>query len=327
VSLGTGNIGRAVARILVFAGMGCTMAEMLKIEFTPLAGVVPLADRLRLATGENGSLLVVSKRARTPPIGAATTFSALDMTIPRAAWSEVVRVQEVVPAELNWDVAISNGQTKIVHEKPGGATNSLSLWTASGSSQALTREYPMQSFSEPRFVKASQPPGWVTAIVDNRTCVALSLVRAEPYRKLGECAAGLLVQNGIGFAFVYKTGVPGPARGNGISPGRIHLASLDAQLRSSGPATVVFEGVVFEFDADVIGDKLVVVATTPKGIVVAVGPAQRTAVRLVAEEHAIPTVLTSPAIGNSGSGKALVAALDSGGPAAARVFIADLTVP
>lgn len=317
--------GRALVAVLMLVGTGSTMSEVLKIEFKSLTGSGPAAGRLRSASGNNGALLMVSKRELTPPVGAATAFSAFDPMHPSSGWRQVANLNEMVPAELNWDVALPEKGIEIVRERPAGATNSLALWTASDPSRPLTADYAFQSFSEPRFVKGTRSPEWVTAVMDNRSCVALSLVRAEPYRKLSDCDGGLLVRRGAGFVFFYKTNASGSARA-GVLPGRLHMVQADAQLRASGASLPVFE-TVYDFDADVIGGKIVVFATTPKGIGIASGPAQGTAPKMVAQEQAIPMTLTSPAVSATASGNALIAALDAKGPGSVRILTAEIPVP
>jgi len=237
-------------------------------------------------------------------------------------------LSEVVPAKLQWDVAPSaNGDSEIAFGKPGGAINALMLRSASGTMRALSSAYPLQSFSEPRFARsAAHPPDWLTAVVDNRTCVAFPLgTPSAQCRTLGECAQGLLVHYGPGFAFIFKTVVPGPVRGNLIAPGRLHSAMLDAELRPTGPPAEIFDGTIFEFDADVIKGKLVVLATTPRGVVIASEPSPRA--KFLSREYEVPATLTSPAVAGSASGKAILAALDSSGSGPARVVTTEVAIP
>src|SRR5579883_2753009 len=248
------------------------MAEMQKIQFTRVPGEAPAADSLRLMRDKGGVLLVVSRTTPTPPLGANTVFSAFAPASPGAPWSVLAQVHEVVPA------------------------------------QPVSAAYPLQSFSAPRFARPSGvPPAWLTAIADNRTCVAFPPAGSAAYHSLGECAEGLLVKTGVGFVYLCKTRVPGPVRGNLLSPGRIHIAALDAELRPAGPPVQLFGGIVYEFDADIIQGRLVVLATTPKGVMIAAGPAQGQATRLTSLEHALPVALTSPAIVAGPPGKAYLA--------------------
>ncbi len=300
------------------------MAEMQKIQFTRVPGEAPAADSLRLMRDKGGVLLVVSRTTPTPPLGANTVFSAFAPASPGAPWSVLAQVHEVVPAQPAWDVAAGpDGRPEIVYEKPGGAINALILRNAAGETQPVSAAYPLQSFSAPRFARPSGvPPAWLTAIADNRTCVAFPPAGSAAYHSLGECAEGLLVKTGVGFVYLCKTRVPGPVRGNLLSPGRIHIAALDAELRPAGPPVQLFGGIVYEFDADIIQGRLVVLATTPKGVMIAAGPAQGQATRLTSLEHALPVALTSPAIVAGPPGKAYLAALD-----AARVVTAEIPVP
>jgi hypothetical protein len=311
----------AMAGALLFGGTGTTMAEMRKIEFKEVAHA-PSADTLRLTRGQDGVYLAVSKTVAIAPVGASTTISAISLTASGSAWNTMATLGEVVPAVLKWDVTMAaSGQPEIVYERPGGAVNALLHRNASGSTEGLTGAYPFKSFSDPRFTRPlGAPPQWATAVLDETTCVAVPLTPIGPYRTLGECSAGLLVNTGSGFVHLYKTNVQGVVRGNLTSPGRLHLATLDAALHPVGQPFEVFNGVVFEFDADVIDNKLVVLATTLKGIVIASGHVRSTG-KLAVEEHPASTALTSPAIAAGASGKVFLAALDSGHAVRAEMVI------
>jgi hypothetical protein len=309
--------------VTLLLGVAFTMAEMQKIEFTPAAGAPP-ADAIRLTRGKDGVFLFASKTASTPPMGARTTISAVAPGASRARWKTVATLDEMVPAQPIWDVTLAEGsQPDIVYERPGGAINALLLRRASGATEGLSGAYPLQSFSDPRFARPTgKPPQWMTAVVDNRTCVALPLRPGAEYRTLGECSgAGLLVLMDSGFVYLYKTKVPGLVRGNLNSPGRLHLATLDAELRPTGPPTEVFSGTIFEFDADVIRNKLVVLATTPSGIAILSGNAGPSG-KMEIKEFPVPLALLNPAIAAGESGKAFLAALDG-----TRVLRAEADIP
>ena len=325
----TWGVLRVTATALLFGEVGFAMAEIQKIEFTLVPGAPPAADALRLARDSKGVFLAVSKTASTPPMGASTTISALAPLGSGAKWSTIATLAEIVPAQPGWDICLALGDgPAIVHERPGGAINALLLRTAPGSAQALTGAYPLQSFSEPRFARPSGgPPHWVTAVADNRTCVALPLGPNPAYRRLGECAAGMLVTIGSGFVYIFKTPVAGLVRGNLISPGRLHVETLDAEMHPTAPATDLFSGIVFEFDADLAGDKLVIVATTPEGLVVASAPARSLIAKFTGQELASHSILTNPAIVTGPSGKATFAALDATVPGEAHVVTAELAIP
>jgi hypothetical protein len=311
----------------LFSGVGGIMAEMPKLQLVQLGGFVPQADGLRLASGRKGALVVLSKTEKDPVLGANTTFWGRSLADPNARWIELGTSREVVPAQPEWDVATAaDGQPEIAFERHGGAINALALLSASGSTEAITAAYPLQSFSGPRFAKSSgQNPRWLTAILDNRTCVALPLTQDSRYRNLGECSAGLLLEIGSGFVFIYKTMLPGAVRGNLISPGRMHVATLDGELRPSGRAPTIFDDTIFEFDADLIRDRLIVLATTPKGMLLASRPTQPTTDRFDTQEYSIPKDLISPAIVRDASGTAALAALDLNG--GTRVLIGKIVIP
>lgn len=305
------------------------MVEIPKIKLTQLAGNAPAADALRMSRGKNGPILIVSHTVTSPVLGANTTFSARAALDPDGIWSTIATVSQMLPAQPKWDVApATDGQLQIASEKPGGAINALMMLRRSGSTTALTTEYPLQSFSGPKFAKPSgKPPQWLTAIVDNRTCVAIQLEQPAPYRTLGECSDGLLVQHGSGFIFIYKTNVSGTIRGNLISPGRIYLVMLNTELQSMGPPVEIFNGTIFEFDADFVNDKLIIVATTQRGLVLVSRLDQSKSPKFRIEEFSVSVALTSPAIVASTSGKVLLAALESDGQGATRILMTELAIP
>jgi hypothetical protein len=271
--------------------------------------------------------LVVSRTTSTPPLGAETTFAALDAVNPGGGWRSLASVHQIVPAQPAWDTgAGSGGQVQIVYEKAGGAINALALRAPSGETRVLTGEYPMRSFSLPHFAKyAGGLPLWVTAIVDNRICVALPVTQTGSYSELGECTEGLLVKGGSGFVFLAKKAVPGTVRGNSISPGRLQATPLGADLRQRGRPVEVAGGTIYQFDADMVGDKLVIAATIPRGIVVA--STRMMDLRFKSQEYAAPETLSYPAMVPAPAGKAALYALDGYSSGKARIIAAEIAVP
>jgi hypothetical protein len=89
----------------------------------------------------------------------------------------------------------------------------------------------------------------------------------------------------------------------------------------------VFGGsTIFEFDADIIDKKLVVVATTPGGIEIAAGFVPGAAFGPVAKHEYPAPALTSPAVADNGNGKVLIAALRSLGNSQSGVVIAEVAL-
>jgi hypothetical protein len=260
-------------------------------------------------------------------MGAETTISAMRVANPSDSPDVVTTIQQMVPAQPRWDVAVSsNRKLQIVYEMIGGAINSLILRTTSGDTKPLTGAHPLQSFSLPRFAKTSGgEPRWVTAVVDNHTCVALSLSGGFDLHPLDECADGLLVSASTGFVFLHKTTVPGVVRGNDIRPGRLYGTPLDHQFHPIAPPTEVVPSIVFEFDADIAGNKLIIAATTPGGISVASSDLPK--LRFSAEEYSAPTALVSPGIVEDSQQQLTIGALAAEAGDRARVLIAQIAVP
>jgi len=304
------------------------MADELKsIDFKPLGRDYPEADTLRAVRHAGRAVLIVSRTTSTPPVGAQTTFASLEAANAAGGWINVASVRQIVPAQPAWDVAAdSRGQFQIVYEKAGGAINALVVRAPTGDTRVLTGEYSMKSFSLPRFAKPSEEaPSWVTAIVDNRTCVTLPLAQAGPYHELGECAEGMLVKTGLGFVFLFKKTVPGIVRSNNIAPGQLQAMIFGTDLRSSGRPVEVVAGTIFQFDADTVGGKLVVAATTPGGLVIASTAAAN--LRFNRKEYAAPATLTSPAMLPATGGKVMLIALDKAGSSRAQIVATEISVP
>jgi hypothetical protein len=323
----------SIASVALLSTIGLVMIRTHNIDFKRPPGEVPQADVVRLARARDGVILVVSHTASDAIIGANTIFSALAIQSPSPSWGTFATLNELVPALPMWDVATdAHFKVQVVHERPGGAINAIMLRDSSGSEQSLTANYPLQSFSLPRFSRPSPgPPDWLTAVLDNRNCVAIPIAGKVPFIDLGACSEGLLVRSSAGFLFLYKIAVSGPVRGNSIRPGRLYLAVLDQTmhpLTKDGAGEVLGGSTMFEFDADIIDKKLVVVATTSGGIEVASGSVQGPAFSLVAKREYSTPVLMSPAVADNGNGKALIAALRSGtsqsGVVIAEVAISEL---
>lgn len=287
------------------------MADQLKeIEFKQLGGGYPGAETLRLIALKDGLTLVVSHTSSTPPLGAQTVFASMGVATPGGAWRNVATVNQIVPAQPDWDCAAdAGGRVQIALERPGGAMNALELHLPSGEVRSLSSDAPLKSFSSPRFARAAAP-AWVTATVDNRACVAIPLAAPGPSIGLAECEQGLLVSLGpAGSLFLSKKTVPGPVRGNSIRPGDLSATTLDQNLKPVGPPVAVV-GPVFQFDAALVGDKVAVVATTPRGLIVASRELKGS--RFQSKPYLTSMEILSPAITPAANGSIGVYGLASG---------------
>jgi hypothetical protein len=301
------------------------------IDFRQLPSDSPQPDMLRLAHGQNGVVLVVSRTSNDPILGATTVFSETRPKGSSTVWSTLATFNQVVPATPVWDISPDAARKlQFVLEVPGGAINSLALHLASGEQRTLTANSPFQSFSSPRFEKLdNSSPEWITAVVDNRDCVAISITSQRPNRSLGPCSEGLLVRLNKSFLFIYKKTVPGPVRGNNISPGQLFIARLDNNMGVQGleGSTVLFGGsTVFQFDAGVVGNKVAIVASTASGIEAASYSDQGTTAKLPQRAYGT-TAVTSPTIAEVGNGMLLLAAMRSSGKDQQAIVIAEIPVP
>lgn len=321
---------RAACSILGFCLLSARGMEMATqqqpLELKQLGEAYPQSVALRASSYKGSAFLFTSSAIPGEMLGAETTFSMLNAASPGSNWKRITSTHQVVPAALRWDAAHdSNGDVEIVHERPGGAINSLSLWRASVGTKSLTSRFPLRDFSHPRFSKSfDAPPEWVTAVLDHHTCVALSLSRAEPWIELGKCAEGMLVKTPSGFVFLSKTHLPGPARGDDCFPGRLQARLLDTKLQAAAAAVEVSSDAVFQFDAAVIAGKLVVAATTADGIAVVTSPTG--ALHFVTRSYAASPDLFFPALLPASGDNASIHLLTGVSSEHARVLAAGIEI-
>jgi hypothetical protein len=303
------------------------MADELKnVDFKQFGKEYPGAEAIRAVRNKDTAFLTTSRTTSTPPLGAETTFAALPAK-EGGDWRSIASVRQIVPAHPAWDAAADSGNRwQIVYEEAGGAVNALVIRALSGETRGLTGAYPMQSFSLPRFAKTFRELSlWVTAVLDNRICVALPLAQAGPYTELGECAEGLLVKDGLGFVFLSKMRTPGKVRGNSIAPGKLQARRFGANLQPVGEPTEALRGTIFQFDAVVAEGKLVIVATTSDGIVVAstsVGSLQ-----FKTQEYRAPSALSYPTLLPVSAESVIIYLLDAEESVKARILGSEMAIP
>jgi hypothetical protein len=134
-----------------------------------------------------------------------------------------------------------------------------------------------------------------------------------------------VVKNGSPLLYFAKKGVAGEVRGNNIAPGRLQASKLDPDFRQPIYPIEVAPGAIFQFDAEVLGGKIVVVATTGDGIVVASSPTAE--LHFTRKSYGAPPTLTSPVILPAVTGSITVCALDGEGTSSARVLVSNVAIP
>lgn len=299
------------------------------IDFKEIAGSPHDAEALRLTRRKGAAVLIVSGTGSNPSGGAHVLFSMALAAATPAEWRTALEATLVLPVRPRWDAAPdSTQQLEFAYERAGGATNALILQSVSVGSRFLEPPSPGASFTAPRFARPSgDPPQWLTTVVDSHRCLAFP-VEGGAYRTLAEADECLLLHLRSGFLLITKSIVPGPVRGSDIAPGMLQIRRLDLELHGAALPVDVFAGPVFEFDADLMDNHIVIAATTTRGVALASAPVSGT--KFTSKEYPVPMPLTSPALvaaGPAHPGKALLGALDSDPKRGARVLLAHISVP
>jgi len=131
------------------------MADELKsIDFKQFGAEYPGAEALRAVRLKGGAFLVISRTASTPPLGAETTFAALDAANPNKGWRNAATIRQIVPAQPAWDAAAdSGGLFQIVYEKPGRRDQRAGIASVVGRSACAHRPISDAEFSPTAFLE------------------------------------------------------------------------------------------------------------------------------------------------------------------------------
>lgn len=186
----------------------------------------------------------------------------------------------------SWDIMNGENRLATVWTKPQSASMPLGYHRLGSESTLLTGRYrTLGVFHYPRFVRGTSRTG-ITAIKNEDGGKVVALFRDEietghaQYLPLattgpGILLDGLLLQQGSSYLLLTKhlfAGPRSPARkditGESINPGLLRCLRLNADLKPVGAATSpIGDTEIFEFDADISGDKLFLLATTKKGYI------------------------------------------------------------
>jgi hypothetical protein len=253
-----------------------------RLNLAPLAvkDAASVAALELLETPQGAQLLTAVTRPAATGFGAETVISTHapgrgdQGAPPLFAW------RQVLPPPPAWDVAVNaGGSYALVYEKALGATYTLVAQGGGQTEVSVAGEYHRESFTRPRFVKRhpDEATRAIVAIAEKKWAVLF--VRRPDGRydrqgKLCDCSEALVVPFQGQFLLFYKVTVPGPVRGNLISPGRLYWLRLGRDFTPVGGAQEALPGhTVYEFDADVAAGALAVLATTATGTRLAVGAA------------------------------------------------------
>jgi hypothetical protein len=340
-----------VAALAAMASPGCQSKLDWKPMPEPLAHfplaplewrTAPALQGLRLLETPAGIQLVgstLSNRTGFPQY--ATSLTAVTVPAePPLASIPLFTIEQMLPAPPRWDVVFEAPKNayRCVIEQAGGAMNILSLRSQSGENVGLTAAHPLESFSQPRFVR-KEPAGHrpsVSAVLDHKALVVFSgelTGRQGGYTRLGDWTDGLLVSTGNGYVVFGKRSGSGPAR-EGILPGLLECVRLDDRFHPVSKPVHPFgpQTLVYEFDADrILGavgeEQFAAVATGPHGTILARGrlaEGEFTRIRLGGVFN--PERITRPAILASQAHLA-VALLEAGQTTSARVWCGLAAVP
>jgi hypothetical protein len=185
----------------------------------------------------------------------------------------------------SWDIAFGQAGFSTVWTMPGSAFMPLAYRTHGGEEMVIAGRDPGGVFHVPRFVRGAMVTA-ITSVSQGNTLVLFQNAIESghaPYKPLpstgpGLLAGGLLLQVHSGYVLLSKLvgGPRGPARrdvgGESLDAGTLRCLYLNAKFQAVGAAlSPLGAAEIYEFDADISGDKVFLLATTAKGYMTAVG--------------------------------------------------------
>ena len=256
----------------------------------------------------------------------------------------------VLPAQLSppqWSAHLEpDGSLAVALSRPGSAMSPLVFLRAStGTTSPLTPEG-MRVFASPRFVKRASSPVPVVAIESRDHDDAVVLLsptagygswseRVLPTPNASTVQAAVLGAIRDGYLLLYKTSAGVRARpdlrtrrrppNTEVSLGTVQALRLDASLAPVGEASPWFDATpMYEFDADVEGDRVVLLGTTPTGYVLTEGRLSGGGLAPVARvERHVAEALCAPAV-QIGRAPVHFAVLENGNTPATAVLYGHL---
>lgn len=240
----------------------------------------------------------------------------------------------------SWDVAGTKTGLAAVWTMPGSAVSKLGYRAPDAAPTVLTGRYPSGVFESPRFVRGEpETAGAVTAIAYEESGRVLALFSGSleggqaaylplPSAGTGIPTDGLLLRSGAGYLLFAKfltPGAPGPERkdghGESIAPGILRFMRLNAKLQPVGAAlNPLGDAAVYEFDADLSGDRVFLLATTQRGHAAATAVVSEGGLNWLRSDRPVGADLVSPSLLVTGNA-ALAAVIESGAPASSKILI------
>ncbi len=281
------------------------------LTFRPLPGSRdPGILSIRLFRRDGQAMLAILTRT-----GNGYTLTQAPMGGPGGAPPAHLRELNSLFGVPSWDVAADAGGFETVWTIPGSAICPLGFARNKSPEIILTQADPRGVFQTPRFTRGENEPG-ITAVETSERGAALVLFqnpstgghprpRVLPVPAGGILLEGMLLRLSVGYLMLVKLLPPGPRdpervdlRGESLQPGLLRAIRLGPGLNvSGGEANPLDATPVYEFDADVSGGTVCLVATTAHGHRVATGwyDSGRQSWATVGEA-ASPAGLISPAV-------------------------------
>jgi hypothetical protein len=287
----------------------------------------------------DGGPILISSVASRQYVGSLSILSSVPIR-GSGPPTQVLANRQMLPVALRWDAARrADGKIVAVFERALGGTNAVMFqgpdemppvdpkevlrwtqqdWVREGPrlEAMMAREWvsPRESrdhFTGPRFVRGLGERLAVTAIANFqggpvlfRGVDAPAGSAALPALPIAvQCTDAIMVVDRNGPALVYKTFRKGPSDDNEIVPGRLRYVRLSDDLAPVGASATIFpDTTVHQFDVAPLADGIAVAATTPTGLVIAVGASTPRGFEVFGQKaEAIEGHLASPSILGSGS--------------------------
>ena len=220
----------------------------------------------------------------------------------------------------SWDIANTRTGFAAVWTKPGSAISPLGYYLSDSPEVLLTGYYRSGVFQNPRFVRGSsalavtavvfEERGNVLAIFEDSLETGHSSYVTLPPLGPNILLDGLLLRHASGYLLFAKLLPSGPRgseredrRGESIKPGILRCLRLNMKLQPMGGSMQPLgDTEIFEFDADVSGSSVFLLATTRNGFIAATTNASEEVLDWIASPD-IPrhVELVAPAVLASGN--------------------------
>jgi hypothetical protein len=283
----------------------------LKLSAVPLNNTGQVKSMRLVRDGQHAALATLTAAVDGSP---TVSLAALD----HGTGSHIVSTLESPFGIPSWDIAGAPSGFALVWTEPGSAICPLGYRLGLGQPIVLTGRYASGVFQSPRFVRGERDlTVEITAVAyeGNTRVMALFSSNLESghssYSRLlfpttGILQDGLLLRKGNDYILLVETVPPGPrakerrdGRGESIIPGVLQSLNLNSKLEPAGlPLKPFGDTPVYEFDAEIHGGEVFLLATTQKGYVAARD--QGHSIWAVSSEVPTAGELVSPAAVSSG---------------------------